>query len=59
LFIQDNGIKRAFRNIPGVETACVDSLNLLKLAPGGNFGRFIIWTEGALKKMTEMYGTLN
>jgi len=59
VYAEDNGIKRAFRNIPGVETACVDSLNLLKLAPGGNFGRFIIWTEGALKKMTEMYGTLN
>merc|ERR1712087_469667 len=31
-------------------------LNLLKLAPGGNFGRFIIWTEGAFKKITAIYG---
>merc|ERR1712194_284330 len=45
------------RNIPGVETACVDRLNLLKLAPGGNFGRFIIWTEGAFEKINEIYGT--
>merc|ERR1719203_1262773 len=45
------------RNIPGVETACVDRLNLLKLAPGGNFGRFIIWTEGAFDKLNAMYGT--
>jgi len=59
VYAEDNGIRRAFRNIPGVETACVDSLNLLKLAPGGNFGRFIIWTEGALKKLTEMYGALS
>merc|ERR1711948_9288 len=30
--------------------------NLLKLAPGGNFGRFIIWTEGAFEKVTAIYG---
>merc|ERR1719203_2533919 len=44
------------RNIPGVETACVDRLNLLKLAPGGNFGRFIIWTAGAFEKLNAIYG---
>merc|ERR1719237_917419 len=37
IYSEDNGIVRAIRNIPGVETACVDRLNLLKLAPGGNF----------------------
>merc|ERR1719493_361533 len=56
VYNEDNGIVRSMRNIPGVETACVDRLNLLKLAPGGNFGRFLIWTEGAFKKMTEIYG---
>merc|ERR1712194_765098 len=56
VYNEDNGIVRAMRNIPGVETACVDRLNLLKLAPGGNFGRFIIWTEGAFEKLTEIYG---
>merc|ERR1712060_839976 len=55
---EDNGIVRAFRNIPGVETACVSRLNLLKLAPGGVFGRFLIFTEGAFKKLNEIYGTL-
>merc|ERR1719499_1300649 len=55
---EDNGIVRALRNIPGVETACVTRLNLLKLAPGGSFGRFIIWTEGAFKKLHDIYGTL-
>jgi large subunit ribosomal protein L4e len=54
---EDSGIVRAMRNIPGVETACVDSLNLLQVAPGGNFGRFIIWTESAFKKLSEIYGT--
>jgi large subunit ribosomal protein L4e len=57
IYNQDNGITRAMRNIPGVETASVDNLNLLRLAPGGSFGRFIIFTEGAFKKLSEIYGT--
>merc|ERR1719364_596611 len=57
VYNEDNGIVRAFRNIPGVETASVDSMNLLQVAPGGNFGRFIIWTEGAFKKLGEIYGS--
>merc|ERR1719230_1481106 len=57
VYEKDDGIVRAFRNIPGVETACVDRLNLLKLAPGGTFGRFVIWTEGAFKKLNGIYGT--
>merc|ERR1719359_2643190 len=32
-------------------------MNLLQIAPGGNFGRFIIWMEGAFKKLSEIYGT--
>jgi len=58
IYHEDNGITRALRNIPGVETACVTRLNILKLAPGGHFGRFLIWTESAFKKLQEMYGTL-
>jgi large subunit ribosomal protein L4e len=58
IYSEDNGIVRAVRNIPGVDTACVDRLNLLQLAPGGSFGRFVIWTEGAFKKLAEIYGTL-
>jgi len=57
IYNKDDGIVRAFRNIPGVETASVDRLNLLKLAPGGNFGRFVIFTESAFKKLNEIYGT--
>merc|ERR1712039_653160 len=56
IYNEDNGIVRSMRNIPGVETASIDRLTLLKLAPGGNFGRFIIWTEGAFQKITAMYG---
>jgi large subunit ribosomal protein L4e len=58
VYNEDNGIVKAMRNIPGVETACVARLNLLKLAPGGQFGRFVIWTEGAFQKLNELYGTL-
>eukprot|EP00419_Tripos_fusus_P060424 CAMPEP_0172928742 /NCGR_PEP_ID=MMETSP1075-20121228/218131_1 /TAXON_ID=2916 /ORGANISM="Ceratium fusus, Strain PA161109" /LENGTH=405 /DNA_ID=CAMNT_0013790029 /DNA_START=38 /DNA_END=1255 /DNA_ORIENTATION=- len=58
IYKEDNGIVRAMRNIPGVETACVTHLNLLKLAPGGTFGRFLIWTESAFKFLHAMYGTL-
>jgi len=57
VYNEDNGIVRACRNIPGVETANVTRLNLLRLAPGGHFGRFVIWTEGAFKKLGEMYGS--
>jgi len=59
IYNEDNGIVRACRNIPGVETASVDALNLLQLAPGANFGRFVIWTEGAFKKLNEIYGEGN
>merc|ERR1712055_1010446 len=48
---------KAFRNIPGVDTIQVDNLNILKLAPGGHVGRFIIWTESAFKKLDGLYGT--
>merc|ERR1712032_678394 len=57
IYDQDQGLTKAFRNIPGVDTISVDNLNLLKLAPGGHVGRFCIWTEGAFKKLDGLYGT--
>jgi len=57
VFDQDQGVTEAFRNIPGVETISVHHLNLLKLAPGGHVGRFVIWTESAFKKLDAIYGT--
>ncbi|XP_058110086.1 large ribosomal subunit protein uL4-like [Magnolia sinica] len=48
---------KAFRNIPGVDVASVDRLNLLKLAPGGHLGRFIIWTKSAFEKLDSVYGS--
>merc|ERR1712241_743548 len=57
VYDQDQGLTKAFRNIPGVDTIQVDALNLLKLAPGGHVGRFCIWTESAFKKLDGLYGT--
>merc|ERR1719187_194855 len=57
IYDQDQGLTKAFRNIPGVDTIKVDALNLLKLAPGGHVGRFCIWTESAFKKLDAIYGT--
>merc|ERR1719384_2929519 len=57
IYDQDQGLTKAFRNIPGVDTIQVDRLNLLKLAPGGHVGRFCIWTEAAFKKLDKLYGT--
>ncbi|XP_030475052.1 60S ribosomal protein L4-like [Syzygium oleosum] len=50
-------IEKAFRNIPGVEVANVERLNLLKLAPGGHVGRFVIWTKSAFEKLDSIYGS--
>merc|ERR1719506_894110 len=32
-------------------------MNLLQLAPGGNFGRLVIWTEEAFKKLEPLFGS--
>lgn len=52
IYNEDNGIIKAFQNIPGITL-----LNILKLAPGGHVGRFCIWTESAFRKLDELYGT--
>jgi len=57
IYNQDNGICRAFRNIPGITLLNVSRLNLLKIAPGGHVGRFCIWTESAFKKLDAIYGS--
>jgi large subunit ribosomal protein L4e len=54
---RDQGLTRAFRNIPGVDLIKVDRLNLLKLAPGGHVGRLCIWTESAFRQLDDICGT--
>eukprot|EP00825_Cyclidium_porcatum_P013269 TRINITY_DN16_c0_g2_i3.p1 TRINITY_DN16_c0_g2~~TRINITY_DN16_c0_g2_i3.p1 ORF type:complete len:529 (-),score=154.81 TRINITY_DN16_c0_g2_i3:220-1806(-) len=48
---------KAVRNIPGVDICNVKRLNILQLAPGGQMGRFIIWTESAFKHLNQIFGT--
>ncbi|XP_014666598.1 PREDICTED: 60S ribosomal protein L4-A-like [Priapulus caudatus] len=57
IYNKDNGLRRAFRNIPGITLINVSQLNLMKVAPGGHVGRFCIWTEGAFRKLDPLYGT--
>lgn len=57
VYNNDGGVVKAFRNIPGISTLCVDRLNILKLAPGGHLGRLIIWTESAFRKLDSIFGS--
>ncbi|XP_050307627.1 60S ribosomal protein L4 [Anthonomus grandis grandis] len=57
VYHQDQGLIRAFRNIPGIDLVSVDRLNLLKLAPGGHVGRFVIWTQSAFAKLDRVFGS--
>jgi large subunit ribosomal protein L4e len=59
VYNEDQGIVRAFRNLPGVELAQVERLNLLQLAPGGHMGRFIVWTKAAFDRLNEIYGAVD
>jgi len=53
----DSSVVKALRNIPGVELANVNRLNLLQLAPGGHSGRLIVWTESAFNQLNAIFGT--
>ncbi|XP_046396235.1 60S ribosomal protein L4 [Ischnura elegans] len=57
VYHKNQGLVRAFRNIPGIDMVPVHKLNLLKLAPGGHVGRFVIWTQSAFAKLDKIYGT--
>ncbi|KXZ57029.1 hypothetical protein GPECTOR_1g93 [Gonium pectorale] len=57
VFANDEGISKAFRNLPGVEVTSVDRLNLLQLAPGGHLGRFCIWSKSAFERLDKIFGT--
>ena len=58
VYAEDHGVTRAFRNLPGVETAHVDRLNLLQLAPGGHLGRFVIWSADAFERVNAVWGSV-
>ena len=54
---ESEGVRRAARNLPGVDTCHVGRLNILQLAPGGHLGRFLIFTTGAFKRLNLIFGT--
>ncbi|ORY84286.1 60S ribosomal protein L4 [Protomyces lactucae-debilis] len=57
IYDKDEGLVKAFRNIPGVEVANVRTLNLLQLAPGGHLGRFCIWTQSAFSLLDSIWSS--
>ena len=49
----DCPVLAAAANVPGVDITYVDALNATLLAPGALAGRVTLWTEPALKILTE------
>merc|ERR1711881_167682 len=58
VYNNDNGIVKSFRNIPGESLVPVETLNILRLAPGGHVGRFLIFTQDAAEALDTIYGTM-
>jgi large subunit ribosomal protein L4e len=50
---QDQGLRMAARNLPGVDIVTVERLNAELLAPGTKAGRLTIWTESSLQKLND------
>jgi len=57
IYAKKSPLLKALRNLPGVETLHVDRLDLLKLAPGGHLGRFIIWLQDAFVRLDPLFGS--
>ena len=49
--------RRAVRNIKGVDVANVNRLNLLHLAPGGQLGRFVVFSKSAFEQLQNVFGS--
>jgi large subunit ribosomal protein L4e len=61
LVVVDNeaqALERALRNIEGVDVLNVNRLNIRNLAPGGQLGRLLVFTEGALAELKQQFGSL-
>jgi len=53
---QNGGVIEAARNIPGVDIATLNGLNIELLAPGTHPGRLTIWTNSAFQKLETLFG---
>ena len=54
--VEGKGLLNAASNLPGVEVTTVANLNTEMLAPGTHPGRLTVWTNGAIEKLTALYG---
>merc|ERR1712151_400780 len=50
-------LRRATRNIPGVDMCNINRLNIRQLAPGGHLGRFCLWTQSAFTALGSHFGS--
>jgi len=50
------GLEKSVCNLPGCEFRTLKDLTVEDLAPGAVAGRLTVWTEGAVKKLGELYG---
>ncbi len=53
---EDKGVIKAARNLPGVDVALIDNLNVECLAPGTRPGRLTLWTNSAIEKLVKTLG---
>lgn len=51
---EEGTVGRAASNLPGVDYATVDELNVPRLAPGGDAGRLTVFTASALEALGEV-----
>ncbi len=57
IVVADNGgVMEAGRNLPGVDVALVDGLNVELLAPGTHLGRLTVWSQSAIKRLGDRFG---
>lgn len=53
---KNEGIAWAARNLPGVEVATAQDVNVVQLAPGGHPGRLTLYTVSSIKALVERFG---
>lgn len=54
---EDNGVRRAAGNLPGINVVYITKLNTEVLAPGTHPGRLTLWTKSAIEQLaTGLFG---
>ncbi len=55
VIVEDKGISKAARNLPGVDVTIIRNLNAALLAPGAHPGRLVVWTKSAFNAIDETW----